>query len=139
MKKIIIGLCFILSCTFLLVGCKNSNEENETGIEKVQVDSEIYTQDDIESAMDLVLENFEENYIGATITKITYVGDERKSDFDIYKETYEVDEVIILYSDLYTESTIGDIPFDVNSEYEDYPWVLARKADEDWEIRSWGY
>ena len=58
---------------------------------------------------------------------------------EIYKKEYAVDNLIILNTTFNTESTIGDIPFDINSEYKDYPWIMVKNEEGKWVVRSWGY
>ena len=69
MKKI---LCLVM-CVFLVIGLSACGGD----ISKVKthdVDSEIYSADDINSAVDTIEKEFDANWNGCTLTEIYYAG-----------------------------------------------------------------
>ncbi len=71
MKKI---LCLFM-CVFLVIGLSACGGD----ISKVKthdVDSEIYSADDINSAVDTIEKEFDANWNGCTLTEIYYAGDD---------------------------------------------------------------
>lgn len=135
-KRILLFLLVFL-ILIMTIGCSNNKKEENTV--KNITKSNIYKEDELNAAMDALIQHFEEKCIGVNLTKISYVGDENKSDIEIYKKEYAVDNLIILNTTFNTESTIGDVPFDINSEYKDYPWIMVKNEEGKWIVRSWGY
>lgn len=69
-------LCFVLLVlvALMLNGCgKQGNIEN---VNIVEVDSEVFTQKEIDSAIDAVLRHFSLFWSGCTLTEIRYAGDD---------------------------------------------------------------
>lgn len=139
MKKGKSILLFLLVFLILMVNIGCSNNKKEENAVKNITKSNIYKEDELNEAMDALIQYFEEKFVGVNLIKVSYVGDENKADIEIYKKEYAVDNLIILNTTFNTESTIGDIPFDINSEYKDYPWIMVKNEEGKWVVRSWGY
>lgn len=139
MKKGKSILLFLLVFLILMVNIGCSNNKKEENAVKNITKSNIYKEDELNEAMDALIQYFEEKFVGVNLINVSYVGDENKADIEIYKKEYAVDNLIILNTTFNTESTIGDIPFDINSEYKDYPWIMVKNEEGKWVVRSWGY
>ena len=75
MKKIVCAmLCILL--VFSLSACGgNVNEVNTHNVE-----SEIYSEEDIATAIDTIKKEFKSNWNGCTLTEIYYAGDDSSKD-----------------------------------------------------------
>lgn len=66
-------LSFILCAVMLLTLCAGGDVSHAATHE---VESELYTQDDIKSAINVTKRQFRRNWNGCTLTEIYYAGDE---------------------------------------------------------------
>ncbi len=126
-------LCTVLAMT--LAGC-GGNIKNVT---REPAESELYTAQDIEQAMDEALDYFHRNFKGCTMTRIYYVGDDRQDAFDEWAETCGCDEAIILESDFQVDSSGGDGSLKPDSTYTRWQWILARDKGGSWKHKDHGY
>ncbi len=101
--------------------------------------SEIYTDDEIESAFQTVKDYFSKVFDGCTLTKLCYPGDTFSGAFDEWAKRYDADEAIVLYSDFDVDSSGGDGSLAPNSTYEDWQWILVRDSDGQWRHATHGY
>lgn len=160
-NKLFAVLLSAIMCLYLLAGC--SNQENVTtpdtqlpsqdaevvespegeagsGLEIVDWEpSELYTDEDIQSAVDTVLAYFETEFKGCTLTQISYPGDDLSDLFDEYAKEYQSDEAIILRSSFDVDSSGGDGSLEPNSTYEGWQWILVRSNGGIWEVETYGY
>ena len=93
MKKIVCAmLCILL--VFSLSACGgNVNEVNTHNVE-----SEIYSEEDIATAIDTIKKEFKSNWNGCTLTEIYYAGDDSSKDHQDWADRNNADEVIVLLS-----------------------------------------
>lgn len=121
MKKIICAmLCILL--VFSLSACGgNVNEVNTHNVE-----SEIYSEEDIAAAIDTIKKEFKSNWKGCTLTEIYYAGDDSSKDHQDWADRNNADEVIVLLSSFDVDSSGGDGSLNPNSTYNDWKWILVR-------------
>ena len=133
MKKIKVLLAMAM-CLVLLTACGGGDVRNvkrETGT------SELYSDAQIHSAMDEVLDFFQKEFDGCTMTEIRY--DEEKYAERQRKESENYGrEVIILLTDFNVDSSGGDGSLNPNSTYRNYQWKLTKTLF-GWELQDWGY
>ena len=56
----------------------------------------------------------------------------------IHKDKEE--NVIVLFSDFYVDSSGGDGSFKPNYNYDDWIWILTRNSiTKQWKVKDWGY
>ena len=155
---------FLATITFVLLltmaGCSNKEDvatpdtqlpsqdmevespEKETDSDLAIVDwdpSELYTDEDIQSAVDTVLAYFETEFKGCTLTQISYPGDDLSDLFDEYAKEYQSDEAIVLRSSFDVDASGGDGSLESNSTYEAWQWILVRSNGGTWEVETYGY
>lgn len=107
------------------------------GVETHFVASEMFTQEDIASAADVVKEYFHNEFEACTMTEIYYGGDELSKK---ESERYEGNPlVLVLVSSFYTLEEGGDGSFAANSTYDGWTWTLKKNSDGKWEIINYGY
>lgn len=133
MKKINVWLSVML-CAALLTACGGGNVRN---VKRNPGESQLYSNGEINSAMNEVLDFFHKEFDGCTMTEIRY--DEEK-----YAERQRTEsedhgrEVIILLTDFTVDSSGGDGSLNPNSTYRNYQWTLTRTLF-GWKLQGWGY
>lgn len=133
MKKIKVLLSVVL-CLVLLTACGGGDVRNvkrETGT------SERYSDAQIRSAMNEVLDFFEKEFDGCTMTQIRYDEEKFAERQKMAAEKYGA-EVIILLTDFDVDDSGGDGSLNPNSTYRNYQWTLTRTLF-GWELQGWGY
>lgn len=101
--------------------------------------SELYTDDDIQNAVDTVIAYFKTEFKGCTLTKISYPGDDSSDLFDQWAKEYEADEAIVLKSSFDVGASGGDGSLNPNTTYDDWQWILVRNNGGMWEVATNGY
>mgnify|MGYP002772203390 FL=1 len=134
MKKIVCAmLCILL--VFSLSACGgNVNEVNTHNVE-----SEIYSEEDIAAAIDTIKKEFKSNWNGCTLTEIYYAGDDSSKDHQDWADRNNADEVIVLLSSFDVDSSGGDGSLNPNSTYNDWKWILVRTNGGQWQHVDHGY
>lgn len=105
----------------------------------ISVKSEIYTENDINDAINTTLAYFMFNFSGCKLTEIYYAGDEYSDEFSEWAKQYNADEAIILLSTFDVDFTGGDGSLEPNSTYEGWNWILVRSGNGNWEHVDHGY
>ena len=138
MKKRIL-LVAIVICIFTLLGCS-----------KVKIDygsSELYSLKDRKEAVKVILAEFD-TWEGCELHSITYTSDENsmaKGNLGWLNQlakangiTEEMDECIAFESSFHSPTTPQG-GWDVDSEYTEWQWWLARPEGGEWKLLTWGY
>ena len=134
MKKIVcIILCILL--VFSLSACGGDISRVNTH----NVNSEIYSQEDINAAIDTIKKEFMMNWGGCTLTEIYYAGDDSSKDHQDWADRNNADEVIVLLSSFDVDSSGGDGSLNPNSTYSDWSWILVRTNGGKWQHVDHGY
>ena len=105
----------------------------------IRVESEIYSNEEINSAINVILERFKENYNGCSLLKIGYIGDEKNDEYIDWAERNNKSEVIVFISDFKVAPNAGDGILNSDSEYKGYSWILVRNENENWTYADCGY
>lgn len=134
MKKTV---CLLL-CLVMLAGlCACGKGEKE--IKTHEVKSDLYTQEDIRAAIDVIETEVSRDWKGCTLTEIYYAGDEMTAGFQYEAEWYDADEVIVLISSFDVDSTGGNGSLEPNHTYSGWDWVLVRSQGGAWRHVDHGY
>ena len=136
MKKIV-ALCLALMLVLSMGGCSKGNVNNVSIIDWKS--SEIYSDEDIQSAITVVKDYFKSEFEGCTLTSINYPGDSSAGEFNRWAEQYKADEAIVLYSSFDVDASGGDGSLNPNSTYNNWKWVLTRSENGSWEHKTHGY
>lgn len=113
MKKI-----FMILYIFFLITLSSCGG-NVSEVQTHHVDSEIYSQEDILSAIDTIKKEFKSEWKGCTLTEIYYAGDELAEGYQEYAYANGEDEAMILLSSFDVDFTGGDGSLNANSTYDD--------------------
>jgi hypothetical protein len=132
MKKSILLLLTVVLC-LLLTSCGTLNF-----VDIEEFSSEIYTDRDITSAMEVVLEEFNGKK-DRILLNLSYIGDAQLADYKDWTDRNGADEVIVFLTDYYV-SFFSDTPTqNTASEYENWKFILVRTRGGEWEIVDQGY
>lgn len=129
------GMVFLCMMVLGLCACGGNTDNVKTH----KVDSEIYSQEDISSAIEVIEKEFKSGWKGCTLTKIYYAGDEISKDHKDWADRNDVDEVIVLLSSFEVDSSGGDGSLNPNSTYDDWKWILVRENGGQWKHVDHGY
>ncbi len=135
MKKVL-SLYVILLICFVISGCNGGNIKN---VKTHKVDSELYSQQEINSAIDTIKQEFQKNWSGCSLTEIYYAGDDASKDHQDWADRNNADEVIVLLSAFDVDDSGGDGSLNPNSTYENWNWILVRTNGEKWTHVDHGY
>ena len=137
MKKLFVLLmAFLLALPFCLSAAA---QESETGAIIDLGESEIFSQEDLQSAVDAILAEFS-TWEGTEMHLITYAGDEQSlSELEYVQKHYEegYDEVAVFLSAFRSpKEQYG--AWEADEEYT-YSWCAARKDKGEWNLINWGW
>lgn len=127
---------FVLCAVMLLTLCACGDVSNAATHE---VESELYTQSDINSAINVTKRQFRRNWNGCTLTEIYYAGDEVSKDHQKWADRNGLDEVIVLISSFDVDSSGGDGSLNPDSTYKNWMWILGRSKGGQWQPLDHGY
>ena len=99
--------------------------------------SDLYTDEEIESAVKTTERYFKLHFAGCTLHQITYAGDAASEAEYIYGGQGK--EYIVLPSEFDVDATGGDGSFEPNSTCRGWHWVLSRKNGGRWKHTNHGY
>lgn len=128
----------IVLCVFLVL-CLCSCGGDVSKVKTHKVNSEIYSQEDIVSAIEVIKKDFKSEFSGCTLTEIHYAGDEVLKDYKDFAERNDADEVIVLLSSFDVDSFGGDGSLEPDSTYNDWNWILVRTHNGQWQQVDHGY
>lgn len=135
MKKITMIMLLFFAFVMLFSGCGG----NTNNVKTHKVDSKIYSQEDISSAIEVIEKEFESRWKGCTLTEIYYAGDEKSKDHKDWADRNNADEVIVLLSSFDVDSSGGDASLNPNSTYDNWMWILVRENGDQWKHVDHGY
>lgn len=134
MKKTIYTLlCILLLVNLCACGGHVSN------IRTHQVDSEMYSEQDIQSAIDTIEKEFKSDWKGCTLTEIYYAGDDFSKAHQDWADQNDADEVIVLLSSFDVDASGGNGSLNPDSTYDNWQWILVRSNGGQWQHVDHGY
>ncbi len=144
MKKIlsaVLAVVVIWAGSFIVEYLKfHSFEDGDvSNVKIIPMESEIYSNEEINSAINVIFERFKENYNGCSLLKIEYIGDEKNDEYIDWAERNNKSEVIVFISDFKVAPNAGDGILNSDSEYKGYRWILVRNENENWTYADCGY
>ena len=133
MKKL---MCLVCLFVLLLTGCGGGDVSQ---VQMVMGQSEMFTQQEIEDAMEVAMNYFRKEFDGCTMTEIEYNEGKCAGAAAEWARQYGTEEGIVLYSSFDVDASGGDGSLNPNSTYTKWQWVLTRDAGGEWVLRTWGY
>ncbi len=128
-------LCALLLC----LGLAACNGGNAKDAKTHEVASELYSQKEIDSAIEAIKTEFSRNWSGCTLTEIYYAGDSVSAEHQDWADRNNADDVIVLLSSFKVDSSGGDGSLNPNSTYKDWSWILVRTGNGKWVHVDHGY
>ena len=104
-----------------------------------EVPSELYSQADIDSAIEVIKGEFPTDWKGCTLTEIYYAGDDESKAHQEWADRHNAEEVIVLLSSFDVDSSGGDGSFNPDSTYSGWAWILVRSGKGPWMHVDHGY
>lgn len=135
MKKLISLIACLLLVIALFTGCSKGGNVEDVQIEHFE--SEIYTQQDIDTAAQAVLDYFEQNFDGCTMKTLQYAGDDVVEAEEAVRDS-DV-EVIVFTSSFDVDASGGDGSLNPNSTYTGWNWIFSRTQGGQWNHVDHGY
>lgn len=130
-----IPLIVLMLVSTLLSGCRGGNASE---VQVITGESVIFSQREIEQAMETAMNHFRREFSGCTMTRIEYNEDTRV-EAEEWANIYQTEEAIVLTSSFNVDASGGDGSLNPNSTYNNWKWVLTRDNGGDWVLRTWGY
>ena len=127
----------ILCC--LLVLCLSACSGKVSDAKTHNVESEVYSRQDIASAIDVIKKEFKSNWKGCTLTEIYYAGDDKSQNHQDWADRNNADEVLVLLSSFSVDTSGGDSSLNSNSTYDNWMWILVRTNGGQWRHVDHGY
>lgn len=134
MRKVIAILMMVL-CVMGLSACGG----NVKNVQVTDYSSEIYSNSEIQEAIDVTIDYFKKEFSGCTLTEITYYGDDKLADFQEFAERNNAIEVIVLVSTFNVDESGGDGSLNPNDTYKNWKWILVRNEGGKWKHVDHGY
>lgn len=130
-------MCAVLSMLVVLSlsACGGTVSEAKTQ----SVDSKLYSQQEITSAIEVIKKEFKSEMKGCTLTEIYYAGDDFSKDHQEWADRHTADETLVLLSSFHVGSSGGQGCLNPNSTYRDYMWILVRTNGGQWQHVDGGY
>ena len=122
MRKRVIGICICLAFALLLgIGAYQAKI-----IKTPEVTSDLYSQEEITDAINVVKQEMNMNWKGCDLQEIYYAGDETSKD-------------CLDWATRYVGNDCEDGSLEPDSMYENWMWILVRSKDGQWKCVDWGY
>lgn len=138
-KRVILISLAILAAILVILGALFIDRgDTKQVIEKIG-DSDLFTAEEIESAMAAVKKEFRKSFRDCTLTKLWYDENVCKLEQEDWKTQYHADDAIVLLSDFEVGRSGGDKSLNAGSAYKNWEWILVRNTGGEWEIKTWGY
>jgi len=128
-------ILFFLLAVLALSACGGQT----SGATTHAVDSALYTQQEIEGAIQTVQAEFRRDWKGCKLLEIYYAGDDSSLEHQDWATRHDADHAIVLLSSFEVDSSGGDGSLNPNSTYEGWNWILVRDAGGAWRHVDHGY
>ena len=131
--------------TFELFGKEIYKGEISNNISNTKVDlgnSDVYTQDSLQSAANVILDEIGSWDSVKKVYDVTYCGDEISVDNLDYCNMLgdkNYTQCVVFESSFKSANSRHSGGFNPDSKYTDWQWYLAKTDDGEWELLTWGY
>ena len=101
--------------------------------------SEMYTQNDIDAAIDVIKKDFSRSWKGCTLTEISYAGDDVSREHQDWADRNNADEVLVLTSTFDVDESGASPSLNPGQTYTRWMWILVRTNGGTWQHVDHGY
>lgn len=116
-----------------------AGDDMEVEIDMYLGESAVYTESQLEEAINLILDSFEADFEQCTLQEIEYDEEYSLSQEEMNKEMFQVDNAVVFKSTFVVDDNYMNGPLNAGQTYEDYEWILNMDADGNWSILTSGY
>lgn len=134
MRRIVVAI-ILVSMLICLSACGGKVDD----VKFLEYGSKVYTDEEINSAIDVTQRYFKKEFSGCTLVDITYLGDHKLDDFQDWADRNDADQVIVLVSTFTVDASGGDGSLNPNSTYSNWNWILVRNDGGEWKHVDHGY
>ena len=146
MGKYLIRTFVAIMLCLALSGCTQEYGRIEN-VEIIIGASDKFNKEEIEEAIKRIKEKFADEFRGCELLQLWYDEESSSRQIESYMEFgrgsingVNRENVIILFSNFETDSSVTGGPFEPNMIYEDWMWILIRDSENHpWRIDDWGY
>lgn len=132
-KSRIIALLFVIM--ILVSGCAKNTDNVKIDLGK----SEIYSQEDLKSAAEVILKEIRSRKHIKQVYKISYCGDEYDASLIAGSLNKDYTQWVVFESSFKTSSSDKYEGFKPDSNYDGWEWCIARTDNGKWELKMDGY
>lgn len=137
-KKLIVAIILIIILIIAIVVIFNKKGDI-SNVNIISKESEIYSKNDIESAINETLRYFKKNFKGCSLLELEYIGDEENNNYIDWARRNNKEQVIVFISSFNVDSSGGEHgALNPNSKYEDYKFILVRNNNGIWKYVDGG-
>ncbi len=133
MKKTV-SVLLIITMLFSLTACSNSSDAVTPAYS-----SDIHSEEDIETAIDVAKNYFNKEFDGCKLLVITYGGDDLLDTHTDFTESGKKEDVIVLESTFYVSPNGGDGSLNQNDIYTGWKWIIVKDSSGNWVHKDHGY
>ncbi|MBQ3938547.1 MAG: hypothetical protein II724_04295 [Clostridia bacterium] len=101
-------------------------------------ESELFTEEEIEAAIEVVLADFRAGWWGCTLTEIGYAGDDKVRKYQPYSPWTNGERMMILVSSFEVAEHGADLSLDPGT-WTGWQWILVQQEDGSWVLVDSGY
>ena len=131
----IVAASFLVAMLICLSACGGKVSDAQT----LEYHSDVYTDAQINDAIQVTRRYFRKEFSGCTLVDITYLGDDKQADFQDWADRNDADQVIVLVSTFTVDASGGDGSLNPNSTYTNWKWILVRNDGGKWRHVDHGY
>lgn len=139
---IVVAVLVLLRIGLLIAGISlysSSNKKEYAVTISMDVENPVYTEDDVNDAVDVVVRHFNKNFKGCDLKEMNYDEGYSSECSEDWAKQYDAEEAVVLTSSFTTDSKGGDGSFNPNETYDDWQWILTRSGSGEWTLQTWGY
>ena len=135
-KIILIVLLFIFVflpalCCFIFTANPRASVSDAYTTEFVE--SEIFTQEDIDRAIETVVDIFDNGWEGCHLRQLSYAGDEIiKREMKYHGDAFKEGELILIKTVFYVDKHGGDGSLNTDFTYDNWYWILEKTSGGRW-------
>ncbi|MBQ2110929.1 MAG: hypothetical protein II191_04200 [Clostridia bacterium] len=113
---------------------------NTENVRIIPKESELFTEEEIAEAIEVVLADFRKDWWGCTLTEIGYAGDDAVRAYQPYSPWTNGERMILLISTFTVTGPGADAALGpVSNTWSDWNWILIQQEDGSWVHVDHGY
>lgn len=134
MKKCYRFLALFLVIALFFCGCGG----NVRSVNRIVGESEVYSESEIKSAMNVVIGKFRSDFDGCTLLELAYDEERTLQEMERNAEDGETGDVMVLISS-FKVGDKSDGSWSPNMTYDGWSWELTRSGLGGWKLTNYGF